>query len=71
MKDSPEANFSVHFTISYGSKIDNKFAKENVLKYTRKIESSNICLCFLATQQFYETRKGVLIQINAYTYMLK
>ena len=26
---------------------------------------NNICLCFLATQQFYEIRKGVLIQIHA------
>ena len=29
----------------------NKFAKENILKYTWKIQSSNICLCFVATQQ--------------------
>ena len=35
------------------------------------IQSSNICLCFLATQQFYEIPKGVLIQIHASTYMLK
>ena len=31
---------------------------------------NNICLCFLATQQFYEIRKGVLIQIHASAYML-
>ena len=47
------------------AKLTNKFAKENILKYTWKIQSSNICLCFLATQQFYEIRKGVLIQIHA------
>ena len=33
MKYSPEANFPIHFTISHDSKID-KFAKENILKYT-------------------------------------
>ena len=70
MKDSPEANFPIHFTISHDSKID-KFAKENILKYTWKIQSRNICLCFLATQQFYEIRKGVIIQIDASTYILK
>ena len=52
-------------------KLADKFAKENILKYTRKIQSSNICLCFQATQQFYETGKGVLIQIHASTYMFK
>ena len=53
------------------AKLTNKFAKENILKYTWKIQSSNICLCFLPTQQFYVIRKGVLIQIHASTYMLK
>ena len=41
------------------------------LKYTCKIQTSNICLCFLATQQFYEICKGVLIQIHALTYILQ
>ena len=41
------------------------------LKYTCKIHTFNICLCFLATQQFYEIRKGVLIQIHASTYLLQ
>ena len=41
------------------------------LKYTCKIQTSNICLCFLATQQFYEIRKGVLTQIHASPYMLQ
>ena len=34
MKDSPEVNIPVHFTISYDRKLTNKFAKENILKYT-------------------------------------
>ena len=29
------------------------------------MQFSNICLYFLATQQFYEIRKGGLIQIHA------
>ena len=41
------------------------------LKYTCKIQTSNICLCFLATQQFYEICKGVPIQIHASTNMLQ
>ena len=53
------------------AKLTNKFAKENIFKYTCKIQSSNICQCFLATQQFCEIFKGVLIQIHASTYMLK
>ena len=35
------------------------------------MQTSNICLCFLATQQFYEIRKGVLIKIHASTDMLQ
>ena len=69
MKDSPEVNIPVHFTISYDRKLTNKFAKENILKYTWKKQPFHIC--FLASQQFYEKRKGVLIQIQASTYMLK
>ena len=34
MKDSPEVNIPVHFTTSYDRKLTNKFAKENILKYT-------------------------------------
>ena len=61
MKDSPKANFPIHFTISCDNKID-KLAKNIVL---------NICLRFLATKQFYEIRKGVPTQIHASRYMLK
>ena len=71
MNDSPEANFQFTLLFLMIGKLTNKFAKENLLKYTWKIQSSNIYLCFLATQQFYETRMGVLIQIHASTYMLK
>ena len=53
------------------AKLANKFAKENIFKYTWKIQSSNICLCFLAAQQLYEICKDVLTQIHASTYMLK
>ena len=48
MKDSPEANFPIHITISYDSKFD-KFAIYvyiYILKYTWKIQSSNTCLFF-------------------------
>ena len=55
------------------AKLTNKFAKENIYSniQTWKIQSSNICLYFLATQQFYEKCRSVLIQIHASKCMLK
>ena len=52
------------------AKLTNKFAKENILNIHEKY-SPLIFVCFLATKQFYEIRKGVLLQIHVSTYMLK
>ena len=65
MKDSPEANFQIHSTIFYHSKIDKQICK---IKYTSIYMKDT---CFLPTQQFYDIRQSVLIQIHASTYMLK
>ena len=47
MKDSQRQIFQLILLFLKIAKLTNKFAKENILKYTWKIQSSNICLCFL------------------------